>query len=83
MICIAADDPLAPRLNDVGDVESVMPGCISVMREWFRNYKTTDGKPQNAFGLEEAAMGKQYTLNVIQETHEFWKKLTEGGQKTV
>ena len=62
MICIAADDPLAPRLNDVGDVESVMPGCISVMREWFRNYKTTDGKPQNAFGLEEAAMGKQAHL---------------------
>ena len=83
MICIAADDPLAPRLNDVGDVESVMPGCISVMREWFRNYKTVDGKPQNAFGMDEKAMPRDYALAVIQETHDFWKKLTAGGKKTV
>ena len=79
----AADDPLASQLNDVGDVERVLPGYISVMREWLRMYKTVDGKPMNQFGLEEKAMGREYTMAVVQETHEFWRKLTSSGQKTV
>ena len=76
VICIAVDDPLAPQLNDVEDVERVLPGYITVMREWLRMYKTVDGKPMNQFGLEEKALGKEYTMGVIKETHEFWKKLT-------
>ena len=42
-----------------------------------------DGKPQNQFGLEEKALDRAYTLEVIAETHEFWKTLTSTGQKTV
>ena len=83
VICIATDDVLAPKLNDIDDVERLMPGTISVMREWLRNYKTVDGKPQNAFGMDERAMDRDYTLKVIQETHDFWKNLTAKGQKTV
>ena len=64
VICIATDDVLAPKLNDIDDVERLMPGTISVMREWLRNYKTVDGKPQNAFGMEEKAMNREYTLKV-------------------
>ena len=83
VICIAADDPLASQLNDVDDVERVLPGYVSVMREWLRMYKTPDGKPMNTFGLEEKAMGRDYTMGVIQETHHFWKTLTATGAKTV
>ena len=83
VICIAADDPLAPQLNDIADVERVLPGYISCAREWLRMYKTVDGKPENQFGLEERAMGKEYAMNVVNETHEFWKKLTATGAKTV
>ena len=106
---IAADDVLAPMLNDIDDVERVLPGTIDVMREWLRlyawdvsrtgrltrtashhsprssrhRYKTVDGKPENKFGMEERAMGREYTMAVVQETHEFWRKLTSSGQKTV
>merc|ERR1719310_1651300 len=83
VICIAVDDPLAPQLNDVEDVERVLPGYITVMREWLRMYKTVDGKPMNQFGLEEQAMNRDYTLQVIQETHAFWQKLTATGAKPV
>ena len=83
VICIACDDPLAQKLNDIEDVESHIPGLIAVMREWLRNYKTADGKPQNTFGMDEKAMNREYTMEVVQETNEFWKKLTEKGQKTV
>jgi len=83
VICIAADDPLAPQLNDIDDVERVMPGLINVAREWLRMYKTVDGKPMNEFGLEEKALNKEYTMNVINETHDFWKQLVASGVKTV
>ena len=63
--------------------ERVLPGTIDVMREWLRLYKTVDGKPENKFGMEERAMGREYTMAVVQETHEFWRKLTSSGQKTV
>ena len=34
-------------------------------------YKTVDGKPMNQFGLEERALSRDYTMEVIQETHAF------------
>ncbi|KAL3926100.1 MAG: hypothetical protein SGPRY_003462, partial [Prymnesium sp.] len=46
----------------VSDVERLLPGYVSVMREWFRLYKTVDGKPMNKFGLNEQAMGRDYTM---------------------
>ena len=33
--------------------------------------------------MDERAMDRDYTLKVIQETHDFWKNLTAKGQKTV
>jgi len=83
VICISADDPLAPQLNDIDDVERVLPGYISVAREWLRAYKIVDGKPPNQFALEEKALDREYTMRVIRETHDFWKKLTATGAKTV
>mmetsp|Transcript_12696 Transcript_12696/g.32417 ORF Transcript_12696/g.32417 Transcript_12696/m.32417 type:complete len:463 (-) Transcript_12696:554-1942(-) len=83
VICINVDDPLASQLNDIGDVERVLPGYIGVMREWLRNYKVVDGKPQNQFGMEERALNRDYTMQVIEETHAFWQKLTASGAKTV
>ena len=83
VLCISVDDPLAAKLDDIEDVEREVPGLIATMREWLRNYKTTDGKPQNTFGLEEKAMDKAYTLNVVEETHAFWRNLLERCQMTV
>jgi inorganic pyrophosphatase len=83
VICINVEDPLSQQLNDIEDVERVLPGYISFMREWLRNSKVIDGKPQNSFGLNEKAVGKEYTMRVIEETHQFWQKLTATGAKTV
>lgn len=77
VICIAIDDPLAPQLNDITDVERLLPGYIATMREWLRMYKTVDGKPKNAFALEEKAMNRDYTLKIINETNGFWQSLQQ------
>merc|ERR1719502_2019439 len=75
LIAISAADPLYSRLNSVSDIEELCPGTVSGIREWFRWYKTPDGKPINAFGHDETAMGKDYTVAVIEETHKHWKAL--------
>ncbi|CAN0061062.1 unnamed protein product, partial [Choristocarpus tenellus] len=58
VIAIDVEDPLASELNDVGDLDSVLPGTISGIREWFRWYKTPDDKPLNGFGFDERCLGK-------------------------
>lgn len=83
VVCISIDDPLAAQLHDIADVDRLLPGYTSVMREWLRMYKTPDGKPQNTFGLEEKALGREYTMQVINETHTFWQQLIATGNKTV
>ena len=36
MIVIDTEDPLASELNNLDDVERVMPGFLAATREWFR-----------------------------------------------
>merc|ERR1719160_1629511 len=76
VIAVAVDDPLAATMNDIGDVPD---STISGIREWFRWYKTPDDKPLNSFGFDEKALNKAQTLEIINETHEAWKKLMAGG----
>ena len=78
IIAVHSEDPLFSQLNDISDVEAKCPGVVSGIREWFRWYKTPDDKPLNAFGFEERALDKKFALEVIEETHGFWKKLKEG-----
>lgn len=74
VICINVADPLADQLNDVSDVESVLPGAISAVRDWFRDYKSASGKI-NSYALEGRCMPRDYALNVLAETHKHWQHL--------
>merc|ERR1712232_74589 len=82
IIAISVDDPMAAELQDIGDVEAKLKGVVSGIREWFRWYKTPDGKGLNNFGFEEAALGRSVALEVIEETHVAWKRLREGETKS-
>eukprot|EP00746_Dinoflagellata_sp_MGD_P161200 gnl/MRDRNA2_/MRDRNA2_88263_c0_seq1.p1 gnl/MRDRNA2_/MRDRNA2_88263_c0~~gnl/MRDRNA2_/MRDRNA2_88263_c0_seq1.p1 ORF type:complete len:345 (+),score=87.04 gnl/MRDRNA2_/MRDRNA2_88263_c0_seq1:71-1105(+) len=75
IIAIKSDDPMAAKMNDIGDVPVEV---IAGIREWFRWYKTPDGKPLNAFGFEEKALDKAEAVKIIDETHAAWKKLMAG-----
>lgn len=78
VIAIDVNDPMAADLNDIGDVETKCTGVVAGIREWFRWYKTPDGKPINAFGFDEKALGVKDTLEVIEECHGYWKDLKSG-----
>ena len=75
VIVIDVNDPLAAKLNDIEDVEKYMPGLMRATNEWFRIYKIPDGKKENVFAFGGIAKGKMYTMDIITECHEAWKKL--------
>jgi len=75
VVAISTDDPLAAEYNDIDDVPAAVKDGI---REWFRWYKTPDDKPLNGFGFDEKFLDVAETKKVIEETHEFWKKLRAG-----
>jgi len=78
IIAIDVNDPLANKLNDIEDVERHLPGLIRATNEWFRIYKIPDGKGENQFAFSGEAKNKQYAMEVIQETHEAWRRLVSG-----
>jgi inorganic pyrophosphatase len=78
VIAINAADEHAAELNDVDDIEKFYPGTVSGIREWFRWYKTPDGKPVNGFGHGERALNAAETKAIIAETNGFYKKLLSG-----
>ena len=77
IVAIDAEDRWAEELNDVADVERLLPGTVSLIREWFRTYKIPDGKPPNKFALGEECKGATYAHKVIHETHEAWVNLVK------
>ena len=75
VLAVATDDALAKEYNDIDDVPDAIKDGI---REWFRWYKTPDDKPINSFGFDEKYLDVATTKEVIEETHEAWKKLKSG-----
>lgn len=78
VIVIDEKDPLAPKLNDIEDVERHLPGLLRATNEWFRIYKIPDGKPENQFAFSGECKNKKYAIDVIRECAEAWDKLITG-----
>ncbi|KAL7798545.1 inorganic pyrophosphatase [Trichoderma ceciliae] len=78
VIVIDVNDPLAPKLNDVEDVERHLPGLLRATNEWFRIYKIPDGKPENQFAFTGECKNKSYAMDVIRECAEAWERLITG-----
>lgn len=45
---------------------------------WFKVYKTYDGKPENKIGFGEKIFSKEETLEIIFDTHVEFMKLKQG-----
>ncbi|KAK2801377.1 Inorganic pyrophosphatase [Emmonsiellopsis sp. PD_5] len=78
VIVIDVNDPLAPKLNDIEDVERHLPGLLRATNEWFRIYKIPDGKPENQFAFSGECKNKKYAMEVIHECSDAWEKLVTG-----
>jgi nucleosome-remodeling factor subunit len=75
LLAIDVNDPMAEKLNDIEDVEKVMPGYLRATVEWFRIYKIPDGKPENQFAFNGEAKNAEFAHKVVEETHKYWQAL--------
>ena len=82
LVCISTQDPLAAVLNDVADVEAHIPGCITAIHDWLRDYKSPT---INEYGFDGQCLNRAFAEAAVEETHEFWKTLvaTKGGDAVV
>ena len=78
IMVIDVNDPLAPKLNDVEDVERHLPGLLRATNEWFRIYKIPDGKPENQFAFSGECKNKKYAMDIVRECAEAWERLITG-----
>jgi len=84
LLAIDVTDPLAKSINDVADIDKIMPGFVAATVEWFRIYKKPDGKPENKFAFNGEAKDRAFAHKVIEQTHDQWRSLiksssNEGG----
>jgi len=83
ILTIDARDPLANKLNNITDIETMMPGLLNATHDWFKFYKVPTGKPVNQFALGGSLMGgiffdRQFAVEIINHDHRSWKKLIAG-----
>jgi len=62
LIVVDVRDSMATEMNDIGDVERLMPGFLTARREWFRLYKVPSGGVKNEFGFEGNFQGRDMLL---------------------
>lgn len=77
IIAIREGDPLFDKVNSVEDLERHKPGTIANLIDWLKNYKTSDGKPQNRLKSAKPTTPAE-ALALITEVHESWVKLVKG-----
>ncbi|KAL5459923.1 hypothetical protein EMCRGX_G033315 [Ephydatia muelleri] len=81
ILAIDVNDARAKDLNDIEDVQRVMPGFLEATVNWFRVYKIPTGKPPNAFAFDGKAQDKSYAVKVVEEMHHQWTSLIDGKSK--
>lgn len=60
------------KSSPINMLKDVPVNTLVMIREWFRNYKVPDGKPQNSFALNEEFQDETYTKQVVDHSHMLW-----------
>ncbi|XP_041117139.1 inorganic pyrophosphatase-like isoform X2 [Polyodon spathula] len=76
IIAINVEDKDAANINTIDDVRKLKPGYLESTVDWFKKYKVPDGKPENQFAFNGEFKDKDFAIEVIKSTHQFWKALT-------
>eukprot|EP00753_Platysulcus_tardus_P015057 PLAT4750.1.p1 GENE.PLAT4750.1~~PLAT4750.1.p1 ORF type:complete len:272 (+),score=70.20 PLAT4750.1:39-854(+) len=77
LLVLNVNDPLAPFIHDIDDLQRHMPGRVDAVRHWFRVYKTSDGKPENEYAFEGRALGASEAEEVVAGCHRHWQSWME------
>ncbi len=74
VIAIRTSDPHAASIHTLADLEKYHPNVVTMLVDWLKNYKTSDGKPVNKLRSEEPNNAKK-AVEIIHETAAFYQTL--------
>jgi 3'-phosphoadenosine 5'-phosphosulfate synthase len=77
IIVLRSTDPHYNSINSMSDLERYQPGVTKRLIDWLKNYKTSDGKPQNKLAKETPNSAAE-ALKIIEEVSEFYQSLIAG-----
>lgn len=77
IIVLRQDDPHFKSIHTVADLDHYYPGSLARLVDWLKNYKTSDGKPQNTLTSDEPTSPAE-AVRIIDEVSEFYRKLIAG-----
>jgi inorganic pyrophosphatase len=69
LLVVDVDDPDAPSWSEVTDIPDQR---LHEVRDWYRMYKTAEGKGENVYGLGGEPIGAEQALDVARQTHALW-----------
>ena len=75
VLALEVTEAKAMGVVTLDDFEKQHPGRVSDIREWFRTYKTLDGKPLNEFREDGRIFNQQETLKIVLETNIDYREL--------
>lgn len=75
VIVVDVNDPLSHELFDIHHVFVKCPGLLETTRQWFRDYKLADGKPENEFAFNGKYKSQKDTVETLLECNNAWKRL--------
>lgn len=78
IIALNADEARESKIRNIEDFKRVNPGALKEISDWFRTYKTYEGKPENTFGYEGRFLSAERTIEIIHENNEFYRDLVSG-----
>lgn len=78
VIAIAKSNPLYDKINNEADINRELPGFIDTVRDWFKMYKTTDGKGENEYAFDGAVKDAAYAEEVMVECNQAYIDLCTG-----
>ncbi len=65
-------------IKNVEEYNRINPGALQAIHDWFRTYKTFEGKGENQFGYEGKLLSAERTIEIIHENHVFYQDLLSG-----
>ena len=74
IIVLRSSDPHYHSINSLHDLEKYNKGVTSKLVDWLKNYKTSDGKPQNKLA-KEIPNSQDEAIEIIEEVSQFYKNL--------
>ena len=80
VIVVDIKDSLASEVNDIDDLREKCPGLLEATKQWFKDYKLADEKPENKFAFEGKYKNANETLEIVQGCHDSWKQLVLGNK---